>query len=89
MFFQIYNLSFEFLRHTYMNVTKSEKEGNSLTEYYSILRVIYMKLIQGFKVGDKYMYFVNGKIRIIKDEKYEEYEIKDFRKNPKRMVKMI
>ncbi|WZL71761.1 DUF2357 domain-containing protein [Clostridiaceae bacterium 35-E11] len=47
---EIYNLSFEFLRRTYLNMTISEKEGNSLTEYYSILRVIYERLIQSIKI---------------------------------------
>ncbi|MCT4617871.1 MAG: restriction endonuclease-like protein [Marinisporobacter sp.] len=47
---EIYNLSFEFLRRTYLNMTILEKEGNSLTEYYHILRVIYEKLIKSIKV---------------------------------------
>lgn len=47
---EIYNLSFEFLRRTYLNMTINEKEGNSPTEYYSILRVIYEKLIQSIKI---------------------------------------
>jgi len=42
---EIYNLSFEFLRRTYLNVSISGKEGNSLTEYYSILRQIYRELM--------------------------------------------
>lgn len=42
---EIHNLAFEFLKRTYLNVRYTGKEGNSLTEYYSILRSIFDKLI--------------------------------------------
>nr|WP_307897436.1 DUF2357 domain-containing protein [Clostridium botulinum] len=47
---EIYNLSFEFLKRTYLNVSYTNKEGNSLTEYYSILITIFNKLINSINI---------------------------------------
>lgn len=47
---EIYNLSFEFLRRTYLGVHLSQKEDNSLVEYYSILNHIYKNLIKSLNV---------------------------------------
>lgn len=47
---EIYNLSFDFLKRTYLNMALSEKEGNSLTEFYSILKYIYDNLIKSINV---------------------------------------
>lgn len=47
---EIYNLSFDFLKRTYLNMTLSEKEGNSLTEFFSIFKYIYDNLIKSINV---------------------------------------
>ncbi len=47
---EIYNLSFDFLKRTYLNMTLSEKEGNSLTEFFSIFKYIYDNLIKAVNV---------------------------------------
>ena len=47
---EIHNLAFEFLKRTYLNMTVSNKEGNSLTEFYSILTFIYSQLIKSINI---------------------------------------
>lgn len=43
---EIYNLSFGFLGSTYLNMSVTNKSGNSLTEFYSILTYINSKLLK-------------------------------------------
>ncbi len=47
---EIHNLAFEFLKRTYLNMNTSNKEGNSLTEFYSILNFIYKELIKSINI---------------------------------------
>lgn len=47
---EIYNLSFEFLKRTYLSTKLTNKSNKSLTEYYSILNMIYENLIKALKV---------------------------------------
>lgn len=47
---EIHNLSFEFLKRTYFNMAIRDKEGASLTEFYSILSYIYNQLIKSINI---------------------------------------
>ncbi|ADY55391.1 Domain of unknown function DUF2357-containing protein [Syntrophobotulus glycolicus DSM 8271] len=42
---EVYNLAFEFLRKTYLEARINEKAGNSPTEFFSIIRLIFDKFI--------------------------------------------
>ncbi len=43
---EVYNLAFEFLRKTYLEAKINDKAGNSPTEFFSIIRLIFDKLIK-------------------------------------------
>ena len=45
--------------------------------------------IKGFSIGDKDIYVVDDKIRIIENGKVQDYLRKDFRKNPRLIVGSI
>lgn len=47
---EVHNLAFEFLKRTYLNVGYTSKEGNSLAEYYSILKTIFNKLTTSINI---------------------------------------
>jgi len=42
---EVYNLAFDFMKKTYMNASLNHKAGSSLTEFFSIIRVIYDQFI--------------------------------------------
>ena len=88
---EIYNLSFEFLRRTYLNVSISGKEGNSLTEYYSILRQVYRELminVQRILQQPHHQLSKNREIQPYhKIKKASAATIKWIQKNPEILVK--
>ncbi|MCT4592792.1 MAG: restriction endonuclease-like protein [Anaeromicrobium sp.] len=47
---EIYNMSFDFLKKTYFNMAISQKDGNTLSEYYSILKCVYKELIKNIRI---------------------------------------
>ena len=89
---EIYNLSFEFLKRTYLNMSISSKEGNSLTEYYSILRVIYSGLIQSIKTVMNQPHHALMKessvVSVHKSKKVNEQTIKWLSKNVNHYIKL-
>ena len=45
--------------------------------------------IKGFSIGNKDIYIVDDKIRIIENGKVQDYLRKNFRKNPRLIVRLI
>lgn len=88
---EIYNLSFEFLRRTYLGMALNNEENNSLTEYFSILNYIYDNLIRNIKIvmrSPHHTLFKNNEMKDFhKLKKIDSSMIKWMSKNPKYLVR--
>ncbi|SMB81415.1 hypothetical protein SAMN00017405_2136 [Desulfonispora thiosulfatigenes DSM 11270] len=88
---EIYNLSFDFLKRTYLQTSLIEKNSSSLTEFYSILQLIINNFMQALKIINS-----NPHHKLIKNEqvlpfhKTKKYSSKTTRwleKNPQNVMR--
>jgi uncharacterized protein len=70
---EIYNLSFEFLRRTYLSTSLKYKQNSSITEYYSILKEIYDELIKAINlVVNQPHHMLNKEREIVPPHKFKK-----------------